>query len=306
MKKGILPLLAAACAWSWPSVMIRMLKPDFDIYTQNFFRYLAASIFLSVIGILFMRKKLLDAVSSMKLLLIPAIIMSIHQVFFTTGVFKTSAVMSSLLGRLNAVIIPALSCIFYEDERKVVINRHFIIGALVSFIGVTGVIIGRGSNQIEGFGTGALFIIIATTCWSIYAVYIKKLVRSVDPIAIITFVSIFSTIVFFPIAYLFGDIPKITHVSTEKQILLLGSGILGVGIGNIFYYHAVKHVGTSISAVFFLLMPLSVGFIGFMILGETLTMMQMVSGSILIAGCWIVTKLAKNKSSRAAKQKGSL
>ena len=104
---------------------------------------------------------------------------------------------------------------------------------------------------------------------------------------------------------IFGDIRRIAHVSMGTQMLLFASGILGVGIGNVFYYHAVRHVGTSISSIFFLLLPLSVGLIAFLVLGETLTVMQIVSGTVLVFGCFIVTRLAKKTRSLALEQPGS-
>lgn len=305
MRKGIFSLLVTAFAWSWPNVMIRMLKDDFDVFTQSFFRYVAASIFLFAVGLIISRKSILDAAKNYKMLLIPALIMAVHQIFFTAGVCMTSAVVSSLMGRLNAVIIPALSFIFYEDERRIVGNKTFILGAFLAFAGVAGVILGRKSTELDGFNLGAVFIVIGTICWSVYAVYIKKLVRSIDPLAIIAFVSLLSIIFFLPVVLVVGDIGKVTSVSTGKLAILFGSGILGVGVGNVFYYHAIKSVGTSIASVFFLLLPLSVGVIAFFVLGETLTVVQIVCGAVLVFGCWIVTKLAKKTRSQVTKQQGS-
>jgi drug/metabolite transporter (DMT)-like permease len=305
MRKGIFPLVAAAFVWSWPGVMIRMLRTDFDVFTQSFFRYVAASVFLFAVGLIFTRKKIQHGASNLKMLLIPALIMAAHQMFFTAGIFMTSAVVSSLMGRLNAIIIPVLSCIFYEDERRVVGDRNFLIGAFLALLGVGGVILGRGAVNVDGFNLGTVFVMIGTLGWSVYAVYIKKVVRSIDPLAIIAFVSLLSVIFFLPVVLIFGDIGKIVYVSTGKRMVLFGSGILGVGIGNVFYYHAVRHVGTSISSIFFLLLPLSVGVIAFLVLGETLTVVQIVSGIVLVFGCLIVTRLAKKTRCQAVEQPGS-
>lgn len=305
MRKGIFSLLMAAFAWSWPNVMIRILKPDFDVFTQSFFRNAAASVFLFAVGLIFTRRKIIDAASNLKMLLIPAVIMATNQIFFTAGVFMTSAVVSSLMGRLNAIMIPALSYALYEDERRVVGNRNFLLGAFLAFAGVMGVILGRDATKIDGFNLGVVFIIVGALSWSVYAVYIKKLVRSIDPLAIIAFISLMSVVLFLPVVLVFGDIRKIANVPAGTQMLLFGSGILGVGIGNVFYYHAIKHVGTSIAAIFFLLLPLSVGIIAFLVLGETLTIMQIMSGAVLVFGCWIVTRLAKKTRSQATKQPGS-
>ena len=296
-KKGIFFLLGAAFAWSWPAVMIRILKTDFDVFSQSFFRYIGASVFLFVVGLIFTRKRMIHAAINFRMLLIPSIIMAVHQIFFTTGVCMTSAIVSSLVGRLNAVVIPLLSFIFYADERQIVKNRSFLLGSFIALVGVLGVILGKGGINTGEFNYGFLFIMIGTIAWSMYAVYIKKLIRTIDPLAIISYVSLFSCVIFFPLVLKFGNIRSICEVSIGTNILLFGSGILGVGIGNVFYYHAVKHVGTSISSIFFLLLPFSVGILGFVILGETLTAIQIASGFLSIAGCWMVTALTKTKPS---------
>jgi len=294
-KKGVIFLICAAFAWSWPAVMIRILKADFDIFTQSFFRYIGASVFLFAVGLIFTRKRMIHAAINFKILLIPSIIMAIHQVFFTAGVCMTSAVVSSLVGRLNAIVIPFLSFIFYADERQIVKSKSFILGSLLALVGVSGVILGRGDLDAGEFNYGFLFVMIGTVAWSIYAVYIKKIIRSIDPLAIISYVSLFAIAIFLPLTLKFGDISSINEVSAGTKFLLFGSGILGIGVGNVFYYHGVKHVGTSISSIFFLLLPFSVGILAFIILGETLTITQIIFGFISIGGCWIVTALSKPK-----------
>ena len=275
--------------------MIRMLRTDFDVFTQSFFRYAAASVFLFAVGLITTRQKILDAARNIRILMVPALIMAVHQIFFTAGIFMTSAIVSTLMARLNAIIIPVLSYIIYEDERRVVGSRNFLLGAFLALLGVAGVILSRNGREVDGFNLGAFFIVMGTTCWSIYVVYAKKLVRSMEPLVIISYVSLLSTLFFLPMVFILGDISKIARVSMETQGLLFGSGILGVGIGNVFYYRAIRYLGTSIPAIFFLLMPLSVGIIAFLVLGETLTAAQIIFGAVLVCGCWLVTRLAKKE-----------
>ncbi|MGB9597495.1 MAG: EamA family transporter, partial [Candidatus Poribacteria bacterium] len=94
----------------------------------------------------------------------------------------------------------------------------------------------------------------------------------------------------------FGDIGSINSVPLKTNILLFGSGILGVGVGNVFYYYAVRYVGTSISSIFFLLLPFSIGILGFLILNETLTFIQIIAGIFSVLGCWMVTGLNNRKN----------
>ena len=151
MRGGIYLLLAAAFTWSWPTIVIRILRTDFDVFTQSFFGYLAASVFLFPVGLIFARRKIAHAATNLKMLLLPSAVMATHQIFSTKGIFMTSAVVSTLLGRLNAVVIPVLSCIFYADEREVVGSRNFLLGAFLAVTGVMRVILGRNAIAVDGF-----------------------------------------------------------------------------------------------------------------------------------------------------------
>jgi len=54
-KLGLAATMVTAFIWAWPTIFIKMLGRDFDVFTQSFYRYLASAAFLGAIAILLMR-----------------------------------------------------------------------------------------------------------------------------------------------------------------------------------------------------------------------------------------------------------
>ena len=294
MNKGFIFLSAAAFAWGWPNILIKLLSKDFDPVTQAFFRYLSAGITVFILCFIFDRQKLVIARQNVKMLLVPVIIVTAHQIAYVSGVYLTSAVAAILIAKLNAIFIPALSFIVLVEERHVVKNSAFLSGTFFALIGVAGVIFGKGYSFDNSANLGAVVIIVSMLLWSVYAVMIKRVVARIDPLAITALVPLMSCVLFLPIVALRGNFHRIVEVSMSSRLLLFGSGLLAIGVGNVCYYSALKHIGPSIASSFLLVTPLLTGVLSFFILDEKLTGIQLVFSAVLIFGCFLITRVKRD------------
>jgi len=294
MKKGLMFLVAAAFAWGWPNVLIKVLSVHFDPITQAFFRYLSAGITVFTICFIFKREKLVAARKKIKMLFIPVLVVFIHQISYVNGVYRTSATAASLIAKINAIIIPILSFIVLVEERRIVKNRTFLFGTLLALIGVSGVIVGRGNSVDDNTNLGFGLLIFSMFNWSVYSVMIKRIVDEIDPLAITALVPLMACILFLPVVAIFGDFHRIFEVSTQSKLLLCGSGVLVIGMGNVSYYSALKYIGPSIAAGFLLITPLMTGILSFFILDERLTYPQLASSVMLLCGCLLITRVKKS------------
>jgi len=293
MKKGLIFLPAAAFAWGWTSVLIKILSVDFDPITQAFFRYLSAGITVFAICFIFEHEKLVVARKKIRMLFIPVLIVFISQISYVSGVYRTSAIAASLIVKLNAVMIPVLSFIVLVEERRIVKTPIFLLGTAFALIGVSGVIMGKG-NSVDGHtNLGSALLIFSMFNWSVYSVMIKRVVDEIDPLAITALVPLMACVLFLPVVAIFGDFHRIVEVSTKSKLLLFGSGVLVIGMGNVSYYSALKYIGPSIAASFLLITPLLTGILSFFILDERLTYPQLASSVILLFGCLLITRVKK-------------
>ena len=294
MKKGFIFLSLAAFAWGWPNILIKLLSTDFDPVTQAFFRYLSAGITVFILCFILDRKKLVVARKNMKILVIPVIVVTAHQIAYVSGVYLTSAISASLISKLNAIFIPAFSFIVLVEERHIVKNSAFLSGTFCALIGVAGVILTKGHSSIDSSANlGSVVIILSMFLWSAYAVMMKRVVARIEPLAITAMVPLMSCILFLPIVALRGNFHRIVEVSMTSRLLLFGSGLLAIGMGNVCYYSALKYIGPSIASSFLLVTPLLTGVLSFFILNEKLTGIQLAFSAVLLFGCFLITRVKR-------------
>jgi hypothetical protein len=76
---GLIAVAVTAVVWSWPTIFVKILSEDFGIFTQSFYRYLSSSAFFFAVSFLFMRDGLKKAAANIRVLIIPALLVSLFQ-----------------------------------------------------------------------------------------------------------------------------------------------------------------------------------------------------------------------------------
>jgi len=291
MKKGIIPIIAVAFIWGGFNVFIKALSSQFDVVTQGFFWYLSGGTAALLLSAIIVPKELLVAFKNIKLFWVPTIVITIHFVSFIKGVYMTNATISALIAKLNAIFVPLLSFFLFPDERRVVKNKKFLLGTLLAFIGVAGVILAKEQSLVGYDNRGAVLLVFSMFCAAIYVIKIKKIVQKNHPLVIIAVVPLLSCFIFLPFVLVFGNLRQILEVETKSVLLLLGASAVSLGAGDSLYYYAIRHLGASISTSFLLITPLIAGVLAFFTLGELLTIEQMFCSAVLILGCLLTIRM---------------
>lgn len=290
-----IPIAIATFIWIWPPVLIKMLSFHFDVYTQNFYRYLAGSSVLMVISLIYRKRKLFSSLKRIKKFILPAMLVFLYQISFVGGIYLLTPTVASLIGKSSVLFTTLFSFVLFSDERKIIRSRSFIAGSLLAILGVYGVIAGKGSVELAGFNLGAVLILIGSVMWSLYTIVVKVMVREVDPFELASIVFMLSLPLFFIFALLFGDMKALKVAPKGIVAILFLSGALCVGIANAFNYKSIKLIGTVISSNLILLTPFFTAIASYLIFKETLSIYQILSGAALLAGCSIL--VTANRSS---------
>ncbi len=298
VKSGLLPLLVTAFVWGWPNILIKLVSQDFDALTQSFFRYLAASTTTAVLCLIFWRRAYRDGWRNLRHLLLPATVVTIHQMSYVTGVYLTSAIAASVISKTSALFVPALSFLFFPEERAIIRNPRFLAGTALALAGVMGLVLARGGMMMGAHPAGPVLLILSAFLWSLFSVLIKPVTGRVDPLVITGIVPLLSCLLFFPLWASLAHLGQVFTAPPRSVLIMLGSGILVVGIGNTLYYIAIQRVGTAISTNFLLSTPLVAGVLAYVILGERLTPLQMVFSAVLLTGCLLISRSAMPKKAQ--------
>lgn len=294
MKKYF-PIIIAIFIWVWPAIIIKSLSPHFDNLTQNFYRFLAASVALIIINLVYYKEEFLRELRNIKKFIFPTLLIFVFQITWVWGLYILTPTVAVLINRSSVLFVMVFSFLLFKDEREVIKSRAFMWGSLLTVISVAGIIIGRSNLRLNDFNRGAMIVLISAISWALYLIAVKKRVRKIEPLVVAGIVYTLSVPLFFISSLLWGDLSRILEASPGINILLFTSGMLCVGIANAFNFKSIKLIGTALSSTLVLVTPFFTGIASYFIFKEILTIPQILFGIILIIGCAILSR-AKNNS----------
>ncbi len=295
MNRGLLAVSLTIVVWSWPTIFITILSDDFDVITQNFFRYTAGSLFLLLFAAIFARHQLFAARENFRSFILPAVIVFLFQIVWVQSIYLTTPITASLLSKTDVVFTALLAFLLFRGERVVIASKYFLAGCTLALIGVVGVVFGRATEIRTEFNFGVLLLLLRSLLWASYIISIRNLVTKVEPLIAAAWVYFFASLLFLPSVLIAGDIHQVAEVPLSTNLILFGSGALCVGIGNGLNFTAIKYLGATIPTTLLLLTPFFTGILSYIIFDEVLKAIQVVSGLLIISGCWVIIRKVVTK-----------
>ena len=300
-----IPIAVATFIWIWPTIFIKALSPHFDNCTQNFYRFLAGSVVLVLMSLTSRRAEFVSAFKNIKMFIPLALIAFSFQISWVGGIFLLTPAIAALISKSSILFIMLFSYILFQDERKVIKSRMFIFGTFLAISGVVGVIVGgEGVNPAGKFGAelsngggfnfGVVLVLIGSFFWALYIIAIKYKLRTTDSFVLASVVFTLTVPLFFIAALFFGDLRAIGRAPPGMTVLLFLSGAFCVGIAHAFNNRSIKLIGATVSSNFVLVTPFFTGIFSHLILGEVITLCQILSGVVLIAGCAMLISVKGN------------
>ncbi|EJN6961139.1 DMT family transporter [Photobacterium damselae] len=279
--------------------IMRYMSIHFDTLNNNAIRFLSGGIFFCVICLFKFReeiKTILKDYRTVLSLFLLATFMTANMFFFINGLKYTSAISGSIFGILAMPLGIIFASIFYSDEQKIVTNRRFTYGAIIAFLGsLIFVLNSNYSNGNEIIYTGYIYLTCAITIQSIQNLIVKKLALNLPAIVISASTATLSGIIFLSIAIYTDTFSNLKEVPFTLITGLIFAGIYGMLTGMLMAFYILKKQGVAIFNMTQLLIPISTGIIGYMTLGETISIMQMIGGIIVIFGCILASKQEHTK-----------
>ncbi len=290
MKKYA-PILLAMLLWVWPSIFIKYLSDSFSSYTQNFYRFSSAAVFLLLLGFFRSRAGLFSSLRNIRVYVPAAVFVLLAQVTWVEGIMLTEPAFASFLRRSSILFVIILSFYLFQSERNIISSKHFIRGSLLSLAGVTGVILGGPGDRILEFNYGIFLILLSSLFWALFIVAVRKMARGTDSLVSTGIIFLLTLPAFFIGGMARGDIGEIFNTGAFVNLVLFSSGILFVGIANTLQYKSIKNVGSSLTANLLLLTPFLTAVASYYVFGEVLTPFQLFSGMALVLGCVLLLRV---------------
>lgn len=184
--------------------------------------------------------------------------------------------------------VPAVSIIVEKILYKRVVTKTMTIGVIVCILGVV-LIIGVDFQMIlQGRWIGYLLAFGAVFFWNTYNFLTASLHEHYSSITLTCTQLICTACLLLP--YALHHMPPLEEFTPAVTGGLLYLGIVNVAAGFLISVRGLHVVGPTVSALFSNFLPITSTFFGWMLLGESITALQVMGGIVVIASACVVIR----------------
>lgn len=292
-------LILTALFWGGTFVAGRLVAQNVGPFSIAFLRFAVASILLLLLT--WRLEGRLPGMNKHQIILVIVLGMTgifTYNVLFFKGLKLIEAGRAALIIATCPVFITLCSAFFLKEK----INLIKGLGILISVCGAI-VVVSRGNVKdifAGSLGMGELYIFCCVLCWVAYSLTGVAAMKSLSPLACVSYSSAIGAIALSIPAVFEGLIQNIGRQSVTDWLCITYLGIFGTVIGFVWYYQGVERLGPTKAGLFINFVPVFGVLSAFLILGESITLSLATGAALVISGVYLTNK--KPSPRRSAKQ----
>ncbi len=277
-----LALIAGVLSLAMSAIFVRWAGAPGPI--TAFYRVVISIVLLGPFFLKRIRKMRDKGAFTKKILLFPiwgGIFTALDFAFWNTSVEYTTAANATLLGNTAPLWVALGAWIIFREK----LSRNFWVGLALALSGAT-LIVGVDFLTELSLGIGDL---LAITAGIFYGGYYLITQRGRDHFDSLSYVWLVSVIASIGLAFInLGMGHSFTGYSSQAWLSFLGAGIVSQTIGYLSLSYALGHLPASLVAPSMIGQPIMTTFFAIPLLGEIPSTMQLIGGSIALAGIFLV------------------
>lgn len=211
------------------------------------------------------------------------IFFALDLVLWNTSLAFTSAANATLLGNTSTVWVSLGAMLIFHESLK----RRFWLGMFMAFSGAV-IIVGRDIFEHPDLGWGDLLAVGSSL---FYAGYLLGTQRVRQHVGTLSFMWLSSVVALaFMLAYVLIAGDTLTGFSLNTWLALLALGIISHALGWMAINYSLGHLPAPIASVSLLSQPVLTAVLAVPLLGEALSVYQIVGGLLVLLGIYIVNR----------------
>lgn len=293
LSRGYLAVFSTVVIWSLPSLFQFYLLRYYDVWSQNFYRYLVAC--LAIAPLVAFRVKgggpRLD-LRAFGLCLIPALPNVVHQITQTVALFYIGPGVYAIFARLTVIVTALLALVMFPEERQILRQWQFQLGTVLGLLGAVGVFWFQPGTDVKHLALRGMLIALSSAfCWALYGTLVKRPAATLGSVRSFGLVSLITSALLLPLTLAFGKISTPLHVSGHVNLILIISAVVCITMAHVLYYVAIQELGVALAQTLQLLCPLGALTLSVIIFHERLSFLQFVSAAILLSGAFLAMRV---------------
>ncbi|KRO00361.1 DMT family transporter [Companilactobacillus kimchiensis] len=197
-------------------------------------------------------------------------------------------------GSVITSTIPAFMIIFGWLVLKEPLDKVKIFSVIIAVLGVV-MIVGlkmSGTNVV----LGVILLILTAITWALMSVLIKK-VKTYSSLQITIMSTVVAVVCLTP--FILSDMSSLTSINfLEPKVIfsLLYIGGVSTAVAYVMWNKGLKVISASASGVFYLIQPIVGSFLGWLLLGEQISVGFVIGSAMILASIWISVKFEDNSA----------
>ena len=287
---AVAAMLLALFFWAVVPLLLKHFTHWLDPWTANGARYFFAAAFWLPFVVQVLRRMAPAARrAAWRAALVPAAAHGAAQVFFGLAPYYNNATLLNFGCRLSIPFATLFGFWLLRSERPLMRSRLFWAGLACA---------GGGFLLMfeKGFGTdstsvpGMLLLLGFAAAWGLYVVFVRRNL-SVYPVHLAYgMVSLLTGAPLVLLMFAFGQWQALGQLPAVQWLWLILSALIGLTLGHVFYYRAIRVMGPIASEGCLLLIPFQTAVLAHVLLGERLSGPQWAAGGALILGCGLLLR----------------
>ena len=279
---GVTIILLASVMWAIEPILAKLSYQNSDFIQTSAIRAIFAALTaLIYIGITNKANLKLDKKQIPILLYIAIVGTLFADLMYFFALTQVPVINAVIIGHLQPIFIILIGFLALKTDK---LTKFDFIG--ITFMVFSGILVTTKTLEnlsMFKLGTiGDLLVLSATIAWATTAVTMRKYLRGVNA-GVVTFYRFLFASIFF-VMYL--SLTSTTGISNIYQILI---GI-EIGIGTILYYEGLKRIKAAQVSGLELSAPFFATILAFFVLGESVTIMQVIGIFLLFVGIYYLSK----------------
>lgn len=278
--------------------LIRYISTIFTTINTNALMFLSGGTLFALVSFFKFRNeiiKLKDNLWLLPRLFLLACLTAGNMYCFVGGLSKTSALAGSIFGILSMPFSVIFAGILFLDEREKIKELHFIVGGLLALVG-SFIFVLNGANKSSSssdFLLGIFLLAGTVIIQALQSFVVKDTAKHIHSMVISSCSSLLTSILFFTISIITGNIGELLMASGDKIGIVLLTGMYSIFVGMVMTFFIIQKQGVVVLNVLKLIIPPTTAIIGYFFLKENISLIQGVGAASVLIGCIIALKRKK-------------
>ena len=285
-KIGVLAILSANVMWAIEPIFAKLAYKDVSVLQTSTIRAIIVALTALLYALITNKGSIRVNKKQLGILAYIAIAGTIVADFsYLFALTKVPVVNAVLLGHLQPIFIVLISFLVFKEEK---ISRLDYLGMAVMLISSLLVTTKTRENLANlKFGTtGDLYVLLATLAWATTAIAMRKYIKDMNS----GVVAFYRYTIAGTIFVIYSLIKSTIQISNIYQILI---GLV-VGVGVILYYEGLKRIKAAQVSSLESSTPFFGALLGFIVLSESVTIMQISGILAMFIGVYLLAKKEAN------------